>query len=523
MRLYFLITLFFYLINFFTSISKLHSQEFIPIPDVPGIPAYPEENKEQNESLEKIAKEQEQSLEKHRFFHVRSLPISEGFANRPRDLEDEKLLILGRVQFRGMSGQKESSFNNGSADYNAVDWNFRRVRLGFMYQGGKWWGGQLHLRVEDAINRPYITTRNNPDTGAVEQVNIRDNRGLLQQANIWFNIPVMESVLVLGMFRLPFLREWHTAANMMTPERSFAHSNLHAFDMGVQYAFHPLGLISKKLEQYILARVSMTNGSGAGHEGLGRRAGLTETRGGTKPLHMSPAYHWRVTYNPFGGFIKDGYDVGWHEGEEIFQANQRLSIGIGGASIKELSQVAVYDPNTRGVSPISFLTVQNTPTGGGTDYLLDNSRTTPGRRELGVSANTFDLTYTINGYYFSGAYTRFRGSAANDVKAYNYTLGYLIPIKKMHLMPVFRYDVIEGDFDRNGRRDPTDILKTSWIGFNFFADRHLMKFQLFYQIQQDKFGTNAYTNKFRDMDNNLFYFQVQMTFWSGTLKTKNED
>jgi hypothetical protein len=501
----------------------------IEIPDVPGVsPVRKQETKDSTKQAEPVSLVDDSDIEKHRFFNVRYLPLAEGFANRPKNLEHERLLILGRVQLRGMSGQTESAFNNGKSDYNAVDWNFRRVRLGFMYEGDSWWGMQMHLRIEDAINRPYITTQTNPTTGAVERVNLRDNRGILQQANMWFNIPYMDSMLVLGMFRLPFLREWNTAANMLTPERSFAHSTLHQFDIGAQYIFHPLSLWSKKYKRHLMVRVSGTNGAGAGHEGTGRRIALAETRGGTQPLLVSPAYHWRITYNPFGGFIRDGYDVGWHEGEEIFQSNQRLSLGIGGAHMRELALTAAYDPQTRGVPTQSFLTPQTTPSGGafnpaGPNFNVDNTETTPGRPELGVTAMTYDFTYTIKGYYVSAAYTRFKGSAANDVSTYNYTLGYIFPIKSFHVMPVFRSDVIEGDFNRNGVRDETDILRNYWVGVNVFADRHLMKFQFFYQIAQDKFGTNPYTNRGRDMDNNLFYFQVQMTFWSGTLKMDDKE
>jgi hypothetical protein len=520
----------------FLSVTSVFSQEVskkpklrepIAIPDVEGVSIIKEEKKEKEiETLTTLEDEEESTIEKHRFFNVRSLPLAEGFANRPKDLTNERLLILGRVQLRGLSGQTESAYNNGNSDYNAMDWNFRRVRLGFMYEGGSWWGMQMHLRVEDAINRPYITTQTDPVTGNVEQVNLRDNRGILQQANMWFHVPYMDSMLVLGMFRLPFLREWNTAANMMAPERSFAHSTLHQFDIGAQYVFHPLSLVSNKYKNHVLARVSMTNGAGAGHEGTGRRIALNETRGGTQPHLVSPMYHWRVTYDPFGGFIRDGYDIGWHEGEEIFQSNQRLSIGMGGAHTRELQTISSYDPLTRGVPSQSFLTVQSTPSGGryspnGPNYLVDNTETTPGRREMGINAFTYDFTYTIDGYYASAAYTRFTGAASNDVENYNYTLGYVFKFKNVHIMPAFRSDVIEGDFNRNGRRDPTDILRSNWIGFNVFADRHLMKFQVFYQITKDRFGLDPVSNQTRDMDNNLFYFQAQMTFWSGTLKMED--
>jgi hypothetical protein len=532
---YFIFQILFYPLSLFSEEigSKQDSKEpvqSIPIPDTKGVSILKEKDMKKDEqmSIKNIVDEEGSNIEQHRFFHFRNLPLAEGFANRPKDLNNERLLILGRVQLRGLSGQTESAFNNGHRDYNAVDWNFRRVRLGFMYEGASWWGMQMHLRIEDAINRPYITTQTNPTTGAVEKVNLRDNRGIVQQANLWFHIPYMDSMLLMGMFRLPFLREWNTAANMMAPERTFGHSTLHQFDLGMQYIFHPLSLVDKKYKKLILVRMSMTNGAGAGHEGTGRRAALTERRGGSQEVFLSPMYHWRVTYNPFGGFIRDGYDIGWHEGEEIFQSNQRLSIGVGGAQTRELALSASYDPLTRGVSTQTFLTPQTTPSGGtysptGPDYLVDNTITTPTRKDLGVTAMTYDATYTVNHFYLSGAYTRFRGSASNDTEAYNYTVGYVIPIKSIYVMPVFRYDTIEGDFNRNGRRDPTDLLRNYWIGVNLFADRHLMKFQLFYQIAQDRFGTDPYSNRPRDMDNNMVWFQVQMTFWSGTLKMEDKD
>lgn len=148
----------------------------ISIPDVEGVSIIKENEKDkEKEVLSTLDEDEDSGIERHRFFNVRYLPLAEGFANRPKDLENERLLILGRVQLRGLSGQTESAFNNGNSDYNAMDWNFRRVRLGFMYEGGSWWGMQMHLRVEDGINRPYITTQTDPVTGNVERVNLRDN------------------------------------------------------------------------------------------------------------------------------------------------------------------------------------------------------------------------------------------------------------------------------------------------------------------------------------------------------------
>lgn len=512
-----------------TEKPKKKSPLVIPIPDVEGVPvkkSSEEEIKKETQTLPALDKSDEVGIEEYYFSNVRALPISEGFANRPKDLDKEQLLIVGRVQLRGMSGQTESTFNNGSRDYNAVDWNFRRVRFGFIYEGDKWWGMLAQIAVEKAVSAPYLTTRTNPLTGDVEEVELNKANGQLYQGNIWFHLPFMDSMLFLGQIRLPFLREWSSAATMITPERSYTHNTLPQFDLGAQYVFHPLKLISSKYKKHVLARVSVSNGSGGSGQGVGYKTGLTETKSGNKPLLVSPSYNWRLTYDPFGGFIRDGYDVGWHEGEEIFQSNQRLSLGLGGTYIPELQAIGSYDPYARGVSPVKFLNLQKNPTGGevsqaGPNYLVDNTETTPGRRRMDLKGSTVDFTYTMNGYYASGAYTRFTGEASNNTESYYMTLGYVIPIGDMHLMPTYRYEVIEGDFNRNGRRDPTDLLRSHWLGLNLFAERHLMKFQLFYQLENDQFGVDPVTNQTRDLNNNKIYFQVQMVFWSGALKMED--
>lgn len=500
-------------------------QVFIPIPDVEGVPAVPIEDEGKDDKSKELTLDEKEDigLEEYYISNVRALPISEGFANRPKDLKNEKLLIVGRVQLRGMAGQTESSFNNGKSDYNSLDWNFRRIRFGFIYEGNKWWGMLAQIAMEKSLIAPYITTKTDPLTGNVEEVKLNKAQGTIYQANMWFHLPFLDSMIFLGQIRLPFLREWSSAATMLTPERSYTNSTLQQFDLGAQYVFHPLSAFSEKYKKHLLARMSVSNGSGGSGAGVGYKNALTETKSGGQPLLISPAYHWRLTFNPFGGFIRDGYDVGWHEGEEIFQSNQRLSIGIGGAFTRELQVISSYNPYTRGVPDQRFLTLQTTPSGGqkttsGSDLTVDNSKTTPYRNSLDLRANTIDFTYTINKYYASGAYTKFSGESSNNTESYNATLGYVIPIKDMHLMPAYRYEAIEGDFNRNGRRDPTDMLKSHWIGMNFFAERHLMKFQFFYQIENDRFGLNPITNQPRDMNNNKFYFQVQMVFWSGALK-----
>ena len=125
-------------------------------------------------------------------------PFPAGFSNTPEKAVEEKLTIVGRVQFRGVSGQRDTIWSNGHSDFNAVDMNFRRVRFGVMYQGAKWWGTSLAVRIEDLINRPYTvqqkttieyldSTNTKQSATLVQDVAIRDNRGGLQEANIFLN------------------------------------------------------------------------------------------------------------------------------------------------------------------------------------------------------------------------------------------------------------------------------------------------------------------------------------------------
>jgi hypothetical protein len=127
-------------------------------------------------------------------------PLPAGFSNTPEKPIEEKLTIVGRVQFRGVSGQRDTIWSNGHSDFNAVDMNFRRVRFGFMYQGAKWWGTSVAVRLEDLANKPYTvqqkttieyldSSKTKQSATLVQDVAIKDNRGGLQEANIFINIP----------------------------------------------------------------------------------------------------------------------------------------------------------------------------------------------------------------------------------------------------------------------------------------------------------------------------------------------
>ncbi|HNI88379.1 MAG TPA: hypothetical protein PKX55_09490, partial [Leptospiraceae bacterium] len=63
-----------------------------------------------------------------------STTLPDAFAHRPDDTSKEKLTVYGRIQFRGVTGSEQSPYSNGNNDFSALDWNFRRLRLGAMYE-----------------------------------------------------------------------------------------------------------------------------------------------------------------------------------------------------------------------------------------------------------------------------------------------------------------------------------------------------------------------------------------------------
>ncbi|MCB1156139.1 MAG: phosphate-selective porin O and P domain protein [Leptospiraceae bacterium] len=429
---------------------------------------------------------------------------------------NEKLTISGRLQVRGISAQKDSDFSNGHRDYNSFDMNFRRVRFGFKYNGDKWWGAQVHIRIENLINPPYLVESKN-SSGAVTSEKVKDSRGGLQEANFWFNVPLMKTKVKFGMAKHPFLREWGSSVNLVVVERAFVSNFIQQFDIGGFVHTHPLSLISEKLTHYMLFSFSYTNGKGAGHEGIGRQRALTETHSGKDPMFISPMLSWRVEVNPFGGMIVNGKEADWDEGNDVFQRNLKVSLGMAGVTNRELRYVNGYNPHTKGVNSISLLSPQTSATGGNYDVMNANAgydfstgATNPFTPQYGLNAHTYDMTAVWKGLYLSGAYTYFSGSAAKDTKTYQTTLGYNLPVGDYHVMPVVRYDYLRGDFDRNLKTESFERFKSYWAGINLYLKENNFKVQLFYQILKDKLKTDYVSRQPIDANNNMIYFQMNM-------------
>ncbi len=476
--------------------------------------------------------------------YLRPLPqgtrttLPDTFAHRPNDTSDEKLTLYARMQFRGVSGSADSTFGNGVRDYNAVDWAFRRLRIGTMYEND-WWGTNIQLRLENMLNRPDVVqttnTLNYTDSNGrpasatyVSNVRMRDNRGYIHEANIYTKIPFAGLRLIMGQIPTQFSREFlHNAASFVTLERSLIVTAIPQFDQGVMLFTTPLKELGNKWESYLQVTFMVGNGKGGGGDyGTGRRQDLTSSnRYGA--VNISPIYFTRVQANIFGGLKResDGKLLNWQEGEEIFQRELKWSVGIGHLQTQNLItpgvSVVEFTPGT--TSGIQLLTSQGSnPDRGGVDanglpnFLVQNSVPTLGRPKMGLVGHTYDSTLTYKGFYFSTAYTKFAGAASNDLFGYHGTIGYNVPfLEKYYIMPVMKYEYIQGDFNRNAKVDPTDSLRVYWAGLNFFGDKHHFKAQLYYQILGNQFDVNPNTGNAMPIDDRRIYFQLQANFWTG--------
>ncbi|HNK59749.1 MAG TPA: hypothetical protein PLL86_26290, partial [Leptospiraceae bacterium] len=246
-------------------------------------------------------------------------------------------------------------------------------------------------------------------------------------------------------------------------------------------------------------------------------------------------YYARAVWNVFGSLKRDtdGREVNWQEGEEIFQRDMKLSLGAASQQTENLVTPAVsaMEYNSGTTNGIAFVTPQgangypsadrgNVTTVNGMlqpVFNVQNGGTTPGRPKLGLVAHTYDATFTWNGFYFNGAYTKMIGAASNGLIGWHTTFGYNIPISKFYIMPVFKYDQLVGDFNRNGtKHDPTDTLKIYWLGLNLFGDKHHYKLQVYYEILANKLNRDPNTGNAMMIDDRRVYFQVQANFWTGT-------
>lgn len=450
------------------------------------------------------------------------------FTSRPDELQKERLTITGRIQFRGISAQTGSNYNNGNEDFNSVDWNFRRLRLGIQYQGGSWWGMAINLRGENMLNAPYITqTKNN--TGEVTNVTMRENRGYIQEALLFANIPILGARISFGQLPTQFHREYlMSSANFIALERSYMTNAYPQFDLGVNLRLNPLkDFFEGKYEKYLTLDFMVGNGHGGGGDyGTGRRQDLTVAGRPNQPILNSPLYFARAQWNVFGGLVKEnGNNVGWQEGEEIFQKDLKLSLGAAMMQTKNVSfssgpasTLAVDGAIPRGAATQYLLTTQTTPDNSTYDCMVPNYLTSYCQKNLDLRGYTYDGTLTWNGFYLSGAYTAYSGAASNQLSGWQATVGYNIQFwDKYWVMPVFRYDFLKGDFNRDGKIEETDLKKYYWVGLNLFGDKHLFKAQLFYQIPVLKLGLDPITREPETVNNQTLYFQLQATFWTGTV------
>ncbi|MCE9499489.1 MAG: hypothetical protein K8R21_03155 [Leptospira sp.] len=470
-----------------------------------------------------------------------STTLPDGFAHRPDDVKKEKLTILGRIQYRGVSGSADSPFSNGHRDFNAVDWNFRRLRLGTMYEND-YWGTTIQLRLENMLNRVDIaqttSTINYTDSSGkpqsatfVTNERMKDNRGYVHEAVVFAKIPYAGLRLTAGSINIPFNREYlQSSANFVSIERSAITLALPQFDNGAMITATPLKEIGHKWERYLWVSFMVGNGKGgSGDYGTGRRQDLT-TSNRFGSVNISPIYYGRAVFNVFGGLVRevDGKEVNWQEGEEIFQKEMKWSIGTGYAQTQNLITPVLsaieFNPGT--TNAIQYVTAQGSNADrGGVDattglpnFLVPNSVTTPGRPKMGLVAHTYDSTFTYKGFYLNGAYSKFTGAASNGLIGYHGTVGYNFKItEKFYMMPVFKYDFIQGDFNRNGKIDPTDTLRFYWFGLNFFGDKHHFKVQLYYQILANRLAIDPNSGQATPIDDRRIYLQVQANFWTGTV------
>ncbi|TGK01214.1 hypothetical protein EHQ53_09160 [Leptospira langatensis] len=479
-------------------------------------------------------------------------------AHRPADPQKEKLTIYGRLQFRGISGSQDTNFSNGNSDFQAIDWNVRRLRLGAMYEGADWWGGVINIRLENLVARPELspakTTNVCTNAGCTTTAaavttpsTLSNNRGAIQEAVGWLQSKFANTRLTFGQINVPFNREYiGSSQNMVNVERSMITAALPQFDMGVMLTVHPLKeIFGPKYTQYLALNGYVGNGRGAGGDyGTGRKTDLYNTRNGNATnVLTSPTYVWRVTFNPLGGLVNQvGKEVGWHEGEEIFQKETKWSIGASGwqtenfATINNSTLNNIVDAYPRGMPNIAMVTPQSTPDGGtsalygipfsypgsSSTSLVQNNSTTPGTPRFGLIAHNYDTTFTSNGFYLNGAFTKMSGPASNNTTGYHVTVGYNIPIlSKYYIMPVLRYDYLQGDYNRNGKIDPQDTFKSYWAGVNIFLDKHLMKIQVFYNNFHTMLGQDAITGAAKPLDNQVIIVQAQFSFQTGvTTKEK---
>ena len=435
----------------------------------------------------------------------------------PEHAKKEKLFLTGRIQMRTMTGQRDTFWSTGHSDYNIADFNFSRLRLGAIYQLDKHWSMVVDMRLENALNRPYVTTKtgNCGGTTCVTSVSLNENRGLLQEASISYKHEFLGLAVSLGLVRMPFNREYFTtSANLINIERAMATGGVHQWDNGLRLDLYPLSEILGEKYKYYLGIYGMvsTGHGGAGDAGFGRRYDMQQTQGASS-VPVSPMFSGRVEYNIFGGLSKDGKDTAWREGDEIFQRDLKVSLGAGFLGINETKggekMSTEYTPRSTSIQLTSA-------SGSGACAAL------PSGTSCSLFAQTYDFTATYAGFYGNGSYQYYGGPAGQNLSGYTFTLGYNIPAySNAFVMPVVRYDFMKGNLaaprSSGLSSDPANQFSVVWVGVNLFHSHHNLKLQLFYNIMANNYkGYDAAGNAAGGYAQNLLIFQAQMNFKTGT-------
>ncbi len=353
---------------------------------------------------------------------------------------DDKLKIGGRVQFRTVSGQKEASDGTtGNKDYDLMDMNFRRVRLNAKYEQGIF-GAFIDMQLGSALNK--------------------DKTPLLE-ANAWAKLPFLNSKLIFGQFKMPFIREeMNSSGRMMIVEKSYGGDKFNEqYDVGYMLHMQP---IKNQLHVYI----ALVNGDG---DASGAKKGeMTKTDGSASQAV------WRIQYNMVNGK--------WKDGNEAFSKDMSLVIGYAGL-YTEKNETA-WESN-KGVSADG--------------------------KDQSVIGTTVDVVFSMMHVYFNASVAMYSGEAATDSKPLTYqaTLGYNINLGSFWLMPIYRYDYAGYDYKALDKTY-TAARTAHWIGMNFFFKKHDMKAQLFYNINADDNGQSGDANK--DPKDDMIYFQLTYNF-----------
>jgi hypothetical protein len=364
--------------------------------------------------------------------------------------DEKKLELKARVQTRMVMGQANSGFANTN-DFDTVDFNFRRIRFGVKYEPVQWAGGMVEFKAENLAAYK---------SGGIETL------GGIQEANIFFKPGLMGSVIKMGQFKIPFLRDQLTSSgSLINLERAFSEKLIQQFDIGVLLELQPLELVGKDWAKKLDLAVSYTNGNGSLTDGIGVKKG--EMVSGSNYLKL---FNWRAQINPFGGPVSKGKESSWKHGEEIFH---------------------------EGNLPVWSIAAAGAHTGDSEYGHFKGSD---------LDAYTFDTSFYWYGVYLNGEYTLATGGAvpAGDYNTFQATVGYNFKLGSIFLMPVVRYNFVKYDENVSGAIGESERDNQLWIGLNLFALKHDLKFQAFYCLVNDATGSS--------LDEDVFYFQVTSSF-----------